>query len=104
MISCAVMVISTALRKDSTSNLPPLSNFIRFNDARLQAESSRNIYSEQGFDALIGAVFFEVCQRFTVVSYCIPGSPQIYAESAIFRIMSRALYVSTTSPVVMARV
>src|SRR3954469_16185922 len=104
MISCAVIVMSTALRKDSTSNLPPLSNFIKFSDARLHAESSRNMYSEHGFEALIGAVFFDVCQRFTVVSYCIPGSPQMYAESAICRIMSRALYVSTTSPLVIARV
>src|SRR5437762_8661361 len=104
MISCAVMVISTALRKDSTSNLPPLSNFIKFSDARLQAESSRNMYSEQGFEAVIGAVFFDVCQRFTVVSYCMPGSPQINADSEIMRIRSRALNVSTGSPVVIARV
>ncbi len=30
-----------------------------------------------GLEALIGAVFFDVCQRLIVVSYCIPGSPQI---------------------------
>src|ERR1700733_14505331 len=100
MISCAVIVTSTALRNDSMSKRPLRSrNFIRLREARLQAESSRNMYSEHGLDALIGAVFFEVCQRLTVVSYCMPGSPQIYAESAIMRIMSRALYVSTTSPV-----
>src|SRR5438552_13677874 len=99
MISCAVIVTSTALRKDSISNRPSFSeNFIMFSDARLQAESSRNMYSEHGFEALIGAVFFDVCQRLTVVSYCMPGSPQMYADSAIMRIMSRALYVSTTSP------
>src|SRR5215475_13636981 len=99
------MVISTALRNDSTSNRPFRSmNFIRFSDARLHAESSRNMYSEQGFDALIGAVFFEVCHRLTVVSYCMPGSPQMYADSAIIRIRSRALYVSTVSPVTMALV
>src|SRR5215475_5237920 len=97
--------MSTAFRNALTSNRPSLSeNFIRFSDARLQAESSRNMYSEQGFEALIGAVFLDVCQRLTVVSYCIPGSPQMYADSAIMRIMSRALYVSTGSPVTTARV
>src|SRR5215831_5881676 len=105
MISWAVMVTSTALRKAVTSNRPSLSaNFIRFREARLHAESSRNMYSEQGFEALIGAVFFDVCQRLIVVSYCIPGSPQTYADSEIMRIMSRALQVSTDSPVTTARV
>src|SRR5215510_14032124 len=107
MISCAVIVISTAFLKASMSNrsLFVLSmNFIRFSDARLHAESSRNMYSEHGFEALIGAVFFDVCHRLTVVSYCMPGSPQMYAESAIMRINSRALYVSTGSPVTTDRV
>src|SRR6516162_390015 len=105
MISCAVMVISTAFRKESISKRPSLSaNFRRFSEARLQAESSRNMYSEHGFDALIGAVFFDVCHRLMVVSYCMPGSPQMYADSAIIRINSRALYVSTGSPVTTDRV
>src|SRR6185369_6593925 len=92
MISCAVIVTSTALRKDSISKRPSLSaNFIKLSEAKLHAESSRNMYSEHGFDALMGAVFFDVCHRFTVVSYCIPGSPQMYAESEIMRISSRAL-------------
>src|SRR2546422_6724253 len=103
MISCAVIVTSTAFRNDSISNLPSLSaNFIRLSDARLQAESSRNMYSEQGLEALIGAVFFDVCHRLMVVSYCMPGSPQMYADPAIIRIMSFALYVSTGEPVVIA--
>src|SRR5215468_2973314 len=105
MISCAVIVTSTAFRNDSISNRPSLSaNFIRFSEARLHAESSRNMYSEQGLEALIGAVFFDVCQRLIVVSYCIPGSPQMYADSEIMRIMSRALQVSTGSPVTTERV
>src|SRR5438046_10647736 len=105
MISGAVIVTSTAFRNESISNRPFLSeNFSRLSDARLHAESSRNMYSEHGFDALIGAVFFDVCQRLTVVSYCMPGSPQMYAESEIIRIMSRALYVSTTSPDTIERV
>src|SRR5439155_5478769 len=105
MISWAVIVISTAFRKDSISNRPFLStNFIKFSDARLQAESSKNMYSEHGLEALIGAVFFAVCHRLMVVSYCMPGSPQTYADSAIIRIKPRALYVSIGSPVVIARV
>ena len=38
------------------SNWPPgVRNFSRLNDARLQAESSRNMYSEQGLLALMRA-------------------------------------------------
>jgi len=41
----------------------------------------------------------QVCQRLMVVSYCIPGSPQMCADSAILRIRSRALKRATFSPV-----
>src|SRR5690349_16392676 len=75
---------------------------MRLSDERLQAESSRNMYSEQGFEALIRAVFGQVCQSFTVVSNWIPGSPHWCAASAIMLIRSRALWVSTTSPVTTA--
>src|SRR6266487_3131163 len=79
------------------SNSPSgFTNFIRLIDDRLQAESSRNMYSEQGFDALMRAVFGHGCQSLTVVSNCMPGSPHTHADSAILRIMSRALYVSIT--------
>src|SRR5579875_560327 len=54
MISCARIMVSTAWRKASTSNWPSgPTNFIRFSDERLQAESSRNMYSEQGLEALV---------------------------------------------------
>ena len=78
------MKIRTAARNRSTSK-PPSSrrNFIRLIDARLQAESSMNMYSEHGFDELIGAVFGQVCQRWMVSSYCMPGSPQSQVPSAI---------------------
>src|SRR5205814_9946645 len=69
--------------------------------ARLQAESSRNMYSLHGFDALMRAVFFEVCQRLTVVSYCMPGSPQCQVASEILRSSSRALKVATGRPSLM---
>src|ERR1700747_942378 len=93
------MVASTACLKAGTLNCPPVvTNFIRFSDARLHAVSSRNMYSEQGLLALMRAVFFEVCQRLTVVSYCIPGSPQCQVASEIFRIRSLALNVFMTVP------
>src|SRR5207302_7099262 len=73
-------------------------------DARLQAESSRNMYSEHGFEALIRAVFLQGCQRFTVVSNCIPGSPHWCVASAICRIRSAALCRFTGWPVATLRV
>src|SRR5436305_11100457 len=72
--------------------------------ARLQAESSRNMYSLQGLLALMRAVFFDVCQRLTVVSYCMPGSPQCHVASEIFFIRSFALKVLATEPSVTVRV
>ena len=63
---------------------------MRFSDARLQAESSRNMYSEQGLEALMRAVFGQVCQALMVVSNCMPGSPHSQAASAIWRMRSRA--------------
>src|ERR1700735_4938775 len=73
------------------SNVPVgVTNFIRLKLARLQAELSRNMYSEQGLLALMRAVFLEVCQRLMVVSYCMPGSPHCQVASAILVMMSRA--------------
>src|SRR5688572_26810192 len=87
------------------SKLPSSRKYlVRFNEAKLQAESSRNMYSEHGFDALIGAVLGHVCQRLIVVSYCTPGSAQPQAASPTRRHRSLAESVSTTSPVVRARV
>src|SRR5262245_33937496 len=68
--------------------------------ARLQAELSRCMYSEHGFDALIRPVFGAVCQRLIVVSNCIPGSAHSQVASEIWRIRSRARTVLMTSPVV----
>src|ERR1700761_3233283 len=90
------MVTSTACLNAVVSNLPVESTyFIKFSEARLQAVSSRNMYSLQGFEALMRAVFFEVCQRLMVVSYCMPGSPHCQVASAIWCMISRALYVLT---------
>ena len=79
-------------------------NLRRFSDARLQAESSRYMYSRHGFDALMRAVSADVCQALIVVSNCRPGSPHCHAASAISRHRSRALKVSTGAPSRTARV
>ena len=77
--------------KPATSNEPSSRwNFIRLMLARLQAVSSRNMYSEQGFEALIRPDVGQVFQRLIVVSYCTPGSPQLQAHSAISANTSRA--------------
>src|SRR5579859_4211871 len=91
-ISMAVMTTETACRYAGISNVPAgVTNLSRLKLARLQAELSRNIYSEHGFDALMRAVFLLVCQRLIVVSNCMPGSPHSQVDSAILCIMSRAL-------------
>ena len=84
MISCAVNTIRTACLKSSIANSPSsLTNFMRFRLARLQAESSRYMYSQHGLLALIGAVLALVCQRLMLSWYWMPGSPQTQAASAI---------------------
>src|SRR3954447_4392399 len=104
MISCARKTMSTACSKASTSNEPSgRRNFMRFSDARLQAESSTCMYSEHGFDALMRPEFGDVCHWLIVVSYCTPGSAQRHAASAISRMSSRACIGSPTgSPVARA--
>src|SRR5215475_11609855 len=84
------------------SNCPPgVRNFSRLKLARLHAESSRNMYSEHGLDALMRAVFFDVCQRLIVVSYCMPGSPHCQVDSEMLRSRSRARSFSLGWPSVM---
>src|SRR6476620_7509666 len=82
------------------SNVPSSRrNLVRFRLERLQAESSRNMYSEHGFDALMRSVFGQVCQRLMVESYCTPGSAQFQAASATIFHRSFACSVSCVSPV-----
>ena len=101
MMSIAVIVTSTACWKSSTRNPSSSStNFIRLSDARLQAESSRCMYSLHGLEPLMRPLLGHVCHWLIVESYCMPGSPQIQAASEILRIRSRAGNVSMTSPVV----
>src|SRR5580698_8442971 len=93
------MTTSTAWVNDSLSNWPlEPRNFSKLKDARLQAVSSRNMYSEQGFEALMRSVALQVCQRLIVESYCIPGSPHCHADLAISCSSSRARNFSVGSP------
>ena len=95
--------MSTAWVKSSTVKAPSsFRNFIRLSEARLQAESSMLMYSEQGLEAVIGPVFGPVCQRLIVLSYWTPGSAHCQAASAICSISSRALTVLSTRPSVRA--
>src|SRR5882757_1130352 len=71
---------------------------MRLSEARLHAESSIDMYSEHGFDALMRPVFGSVCHELIVVSYCTPGSAQRHAASEISCSSLRALIVSTTVP------
>src|SRR5512134_2626438 len=71
-------------------------------EARLQALSSMDMYSEHGFEALIRDVFGSVCQALMVVSYWTPGSAHFHAASAACRSRSRAGSVVTTLPSVRA--
>src|SRR5882672_8909073 len=73
-------------------------NASRFIEARLHAVSSRNMYSEHGFDPRIGPDAGQVCQSFTVVWYCRPGSAQAQAAKPIFSQRSRALMVLAILP------
>src|ERR1700687_6271336 len=99
------MVTSTACRHASTSKEPlEFRYFIRLSDARLHAVSARNMYSEHGFEALMRAVFLHVCHWFTVVSYCMPGSPHCQVDSAMRCSSSRALNFSTGFPSLTLRV
>src|SRR5258705_13997322 len=67
-------------------------------EARLHAVSSRNMYSEQGLLARIGPDAGQVCQSFTVVWYCRPGSAQAQAAKPIFSHSSGALTVLAILP------
>src|SRR3989344_3853737 len=74
---------------------------MRFSEARLQAVSSRNMYSEQGLLAFILPSTGQVCQSFIMSSYCTPGSAQFQAAKAISFHKSRALSRFITLPFVL---
>src|SRR5215470_19954232 len=85
--------------KEATSKcLSASRNRIRLSEARLHAVSSRNMYSEHGFEARIGPDAGQVCQSLTLVWNCRPGSAQAQAAKEIFSHSSRALSVLATLP------
>src|SRR5262249_37556449 len=75
-----------------------LRNASRFIEARLQAVSSRNMYSEHGLDAMIGPDAGQVCQSLMVLWNCRPGSADAQAAKPIFSHRSRALMVFAMRP------
>src|SRR5471030_1306496 len=82
------------------SNLPVLTSrkVSRLSEARLQAVSSRNMYSEHGLEARISPEAGQVCQSLTVVWNCRPGSAQAQAAWPIFSHRSRAFSVFEILP------
>src|SRR3984893_131211 len=81
-------------RSASAASLWALSRkVIRLSDARLQAVSSRNMYSEHGLDARISPDALQVCQSFMVVLKCRPGSAEAQAAWPILSQRSRAFSV-----------
>src|SRR5918997_114075 len=98
-MSIAVMTNSTLLTNFRTSKPPSaLRNFIRFSEARLQDESSSDMYSEHGFEAVIRPVSGLVCQSLMVSSYCMPGSAHSHAARAMSVNSFLASIDSITSP------
>src|SRR3954449_12945006 len=98
-MSIAVMMNSTLLTNFPTSKPPSaVRNFIRFSEARLHDESSSDMYSEQGFEAVIRPVSGLVCQSLMVSSYCRPGSAHCHAAWAMSRNSFFASTVAMTSP------
>src|SRR5436190_7094976 len=88
-----------AALKPSASNVPSaLRNFMRLMLARLQAVSSRNMYSLHGLLALMRPLLGQVCHLLMVVSYCTPGSPQCQAHSAMRLRSQRASYDGPSRP------
>src|ERR1700730_9032133 len=71
---------------------------MRLSEARLHAVSSRNIYSEQGFEARIGPAAGQVCQSLIVVWYCRPGSAEAQAARPILSQRSRAFITLCALP------
>src|ERR1700732_1047015 len=67
-------------------------------EARLDAVSSRNIYSEHGFEARIGPAAGQVCQSLIVVWYCRPGSAEAQAARPVLSHRARAFITLCALP------
>src|SRR6516165_12293419 len=89
----------TAWSKPETSKpVPSRLKAIRLSEARLHAVSSRKLYSEHGFEALIRPLSGQVCQSLIVVSNCRPGSAEAQAACPIRSHKSRAGNCLATLP------
>ena len=99
-ISSTIVHSRAACSYAATSNsaLSSLWKLIRLSEARLQAVSSRNMYSEQGLEPRIGPPAGEVCHSLIVVSYCTPGSADCQAARAMRSHRSRARSVFAGLP------
>src|ERR1700739_3603827 len=69
---------------------------MRLADARLQAVSSRNMYSEHGLEARMSPDALQVCQSFMVVLKCRPGSGEGPGAWPVFFPRAPALSVFVT--------
>src|SRR6476661_3944553 len=98
-MSIAVMTSSETFWKVTASKVSSSRrNFSRLSEARLHEELSSDMYSEQGFDAVMRPVSGFVCQALIVSSYWMPGSAHSHAALAILPKSSRASTVSMTEP------
>src|SRR5574343_1778627 len=82
----------------SNSQVSGLKKRIKFNEAKLHAVLSKNMYSEHGFDALIRPPSGQVCHSLMVESYCTPGSAHAQAASPIISHISFAGMLFITFP------
>jgi hypothetical protein len=74
-ISSTIVHSRQAWTKSSTAKRPSSRrNVIRFRTPGCRPVSSRNMYSEHGFEALMRPEAGQVCQSLMVVSYWMPGS------------------------------
>ena len=69
----------TCLKPSTSKLLSALRKGNRLTEARLQAVSSRNMYSEHGLEARISPDCGQVCQSLMVVWYWMPGSADAQA-------------------------
>src|SRR5579871_2430735 len=101
-ISSTIVHNFTACSKAATSKHAPapvpLRKAIKLSEARLQAVSSRNMYSEHGLDARISPPEGQVCQSLIVVWNWMPGSAHAHAAQEIFSHSARAGNVLATPP------
>src|SRR6202012_5922883 len=101
-ISSTMVQMRTACSKPVTSKFlgapSPRRNCIRLSEARLQAVSSRNMYSLHGLEARISPPAGQVCQSLMLVWNWMPGSAQDQAAREIFSHNSRAFTVLATFP------